>query len=165
MYEIFGKYRAPLEEFEVPEDLAARAAAETDTALLVIGRNSGGEECDRHLDEDYYLTGSERKLVATVCSHFDRVAVVLNVNGLIDLSWIREYSSIKSLLFLGIPGEEGAAALARILSGKGNPSGKMAVTVAEHYEDYPSSRHFSWDKENPDKILTYEDYCLSSEAN
>ena len=63
MYEIFGKYRAPLEEFEVPEDLAARAAEETDTALLVIGRNSGGEECDRHLDEDYYLTGSERKLV------------------------------------------------------------------------------------------------------
>ncbi len=165
MYEIFGKYRAPLEEFEVPEDLAARAAEETDTALLVIGRNSGGEECDRHLDEDYYLTGSERKLVATVCSHFDRVAVVLNVNGLIDLSWIREYSSIKSLLFLGIPGEKGAAALARILSGKGNPSGKMAVTVAEHYEDYPSSRHFSWDKENPDKILTYEDYGLSSEAN
>lgn len=165
MYEIFGKYRAPLEEFEVPESLIAQAAENTDTALIVIGRNSGGEECDRHLDEDYYLTGSETALINAVCGHFTKVAVVLNVNGLIDLSWVEKYSSIKSLLFHGIPGEEGAGALARILSGKVNPSGKMAVTIAECYEDYPSARNFSWDKEHPEKILTYEDYGLSAEEN
>ena len=62
--------------------------------------------------------------------------VVLNVNGLIDLSWVRKYASIKSLLFIGIPGEEGASALAGILTGEINPSGKLAVTIAEHYEDY-----------------------------
>ena len=56
MYEIFGKYRPPLEEYEVPGTLIYQAAEKTDTAVLVIGRNSGGEECDRHLTEDYYLT-------------------------------------------------------------------------------------------------------------
>ena len=72
---------------------------------------------------------------------------------------------IKSLIFLGIPGEEGAAALAEILTGQVNPSGKMAVTVAEHYEDYPSAKYFSWDKEHLDQIADYETYGLSTEEN
>ena len=165
MYEIFGKYRPPLEEYEVPGTLIYQAAEKTDTAVLVIGRNSGGEECDRHLTEDYYLTETEEKLVKEVCTHFANVAVILNVNGLIDLSWIGKYPGIKSLIFLGIPGEEGAAALAEILTGQVNPSGKMAVTVAEHYEDYPSAKYFSWDKEHLDQIADYETYGLSAEEN
>ena len=132
---------------------------------LCIGRNSGGEECDRHLTEDYYLTETEEKLVKEVCTHFANVAVILNVNGLIDLSWIGKYPGIKGLIFLGIPGEEGAAALAEILTGQVSPSGKMAVTVAEHYEDYPSAKYFSWDKEHLDQIADYETYGLSAEEN
>lgn len=165
MYEIFGKYRAPLDEYEVPVTLIDQAAEKTDTALIVIGRNSGGEECDRHLSEDYYLTNSEESLLKEVCSHFTNVVVVLNVNGLIDLSWVRKYANIKSLLFIGIPGEEGASALAGILTGETNPSGKLAVTIAEHYEDYPSADHFSWDKEHLENVLDYESYGLSSEEN
>ena len=165
MYEIFGKYRAPLKEYEVPEYLLQQAAEKTDTAVIVLGRNSGGEECDRHLTEDYYLTREEEKLVDIVCSQFTKVVVILNVNGLIDLAWLKKYDSIKSVLFLGIPGERGAVALGRILSGKVNPSGKMTVTIAEDYNDYPSSAHFSWDKEHPDQIMTYEDYGLSAEEN
>lgn len=165
MYEIFGKYRAPLDEYEVPGTLIDQAAEKTDTALIVIGRNSGGEECDRHLSEDYYLTNSEESLLKEVCSHFTNVVVALNVNGLIDLSWVRKYANIKSLLFIGIPGEEGASALAGILTGETNPSGKLAVTIAEHYEDYPSADHFSWDKEHLENVLDYESYGLSSEEN
>lgn len=165
MYEIFGKYRPPLEEYEVPGTLIYQAAEKTDTAVLVIGRNSGGEECDRHLTEDYYLTETEEKLAKEVCTHFANVAVILNVNGLIDLAWIGKYPEIKSLIFLGIPGEEGAAALAEILTGQVNPSGKMAVTIAEHYEDYPSVKHFSWDKEYLDQIADYETYGFSAEEN
>ena len=165
MYEIFGKYKAPFDEYDVPETLIFQAAEKTDTAIFVIGRNSGGEECDRHLPEDYYLTRSEESLLKDICTHFANVVIVLNVNGLIDLSWMKKYASIKSLLFIGIPGEEGASALAGILTGEINPSGKLAVTIAEHYEDYPSADHFSWDKEHLENILDYESYGLSSEEN
>lgn len=165
MYEIFGKYKAPLDEYDVPETLIFQAAEKTDTAIFVIGRNSGGEECDRHLPEDYYLTRSEESLLKDICTLFANVVIVLNVNGLIDLSWVKKYASIKSLLFIGIPGEEGASALAGILTGEINPSGKLAVTIAEHYEDYPSADHFSWDKEHLENILDYESYGLSSEEN
>lgn len=39
------------------------------------------------------------------------------------------------------------------------------MTIAEHYEDYPSADHFSWDKEHLENVLDYESYGLSSEEN
>ena len=39
------------------------------------------------------------------------------------------------------------------------------MTVAEHYEDYPSAKYFSWDKEHLDQIADYETYGLSAEKN
>ena len=165
MYEIFGKYRPPVAEYEIPAEVMEQAKAASDTAVLVIGRNSGGEECDRHLYADYELTESERRMVEQTCAAFDQVVVVLNVNGLIDLGWIRDYPAIKSVLFIGIPGEEGAAALADILTGRVCPSGKLAFTVAQRYEDYPSAKHFTWEKDDPAQILTYAGYGLSAEEN
>lgn len=165
MYEIFGKYRSPEKEYEIPEKLLDIAKQFTDTAVLVIGRNSGGEECDRHLEEDYYLTASEKILTEQVCTSFKKVVLILNINGLIDLAWTQKYECIKSILFLGVCGEHGPEALAEILTGAVNPSGKLPVTIAQKYEDYPSADHFSWDKEQPDQILTYESYGLNAEEN
>lgn len=163
MYEIFGQYRAPAQEYCLTEDQLNRASAYTDTAILVLGRNSGGEECDRHLYDDYYLTEPERKLVEDVCGRFPKVILVLNLIGLMDLSWLENRKQIRSVLFIGIPGEQGMAALANILTGKVNPSGKLAFTVAKRYEDYPSSDHFSWDKDGA--ILTYRSYGLDAGEN
>lgn len=164
-YEIFGKYHAPKAEPSIPEKLLADACAFTDTAVLVLGRCSGGEECDRHLEGDYYLTASEKVLAEQVCGSFARVILVLNINGLIDLAWAEDYPSIKSILFAGIPGQEGAAALAQLLTGEVNPSGKLAVTIAKNYEDYPAAVHFSWQKDDPDTLLTYESYGLDAAGN
>lgn len=165
MYEIFGKYHAPMGEYEISGEQIETACKYTDTAVLVLGRNSGGEECDRHLHGDYYLTDSEKVLVEQICGNFDKVVLILNTNGLIDLSWAEKYQSIKGILFAGILGEEGAAALADILMGNVNPSGKLAFTIARQYEDYPSVSHFSWDKEKEENLLTYESYGLSAEEN
>lgn len=165
MYEIFGKYHAPLEEYEVPEYLIRQASEKTDTAMIVIGRNSGGEECDRHLTDDYDLTKKEIRLLNLANQYFDNIVIALNINGLIDLSWTEKYEHIKGMIFLGIPGEEGASALAGILTGEINPSGKMAVTIAKNYKDYPSADHFSWNKDSLEEILTYKSYGLSEEEN
>ncbi len=165
MYEFFGKYTPPAAELPLAPALVAEAARQTDTALLVLGRSSGGEECDRHLEDDYYLTQAETALVEQVCSAFAHVAVVLNLNGLIDLSWVERYPALQSLVYLGVCGEMGPQALARILTGQVSPSGKLAVTIARDYQDYPAHRDFSWDKDHPETILTYGDYGLSPENN
>ncbi|MGI6254210.1 MAG: glycoside hydrolase family 3 N-terminal domain-containing protein [Acutalibacter sp.] len=160
MYELFGKYSPNPPEFPIPEELIRQAAGETSVALWILGRKSGGEECDRHLEDDYYLSAQEKALLDQLCRSFDQVAVVLNVNGLMDLSWVEEHPQIKSLLFLGIPGEEGPEALANLLTGKVSPSGKLSVTLAKDCRDYPAWEDFSWDKDHPDSIRTYQDYGL-----
>lgn len=102
MYEIFGTYHAPVPEYPIPECLLTNVRDRTNTAILVLGRNAGGEECDRRLEGDYYLTEEEKKLVSQVCENFPEVIVILNVNGLIDLEWTTKYASVKvfcSLVF------------------------------------------------------------------
>lgn len=164
IYEIFGKYRAPALEFPVPEELIA-AIPSSRTAFLILGRGSGGEECDRRVKEDYYLTESEKELLHKVASHFSQVVLVLNVNGFIDLSLAQSYPSVHAILFLGTAGEQGAAALADVITGRTTPSGKLPSTIAYSYEDYPSSNLFFTNKDEPDTILTYEDFGLSSADN
>lgn len=164
IYEIFGKYRAPAVEFPVPEELIA-AIPSSRTAFLILGRGSGGEECDRRVKEDYYLTESEKELLHKVASHFSQVVLVLNVNGFIDLSLAQSYPSVHAILFLGTAGEQGAAALADVVTGRTTPSGKLPSTIAYSYEDYPSSNLFFTNKDEPETILTYEDFGLSSADN
>lgn len=165
MYEIFGRYQPVWKEHIIPEKVMISARKYTDTAILVLGRNSGGEECDRHVEEDYYLTESEKDFIEQVTSSFSKVILILNINGLMDLSWISDCPEIKAVLFAGIPGEDGCGAIADILTVNVNPSGKLSVSVAENYHDYPSAEHFTWNKENPDGVLTYESYGLSAEEN
>lgn len=160
IYEIFGRYTPTPSELPLTSGQVSAAASYADTALFVLGRSAGGEECDRHLPDDYLLTESERALLEAICWAFDRVILVLNTNGLVDLSWTEDYPQIRSILFLGVPGAQGAAALANLLTGEANPSGKLAFTIARRYEDYPTAPHFTWDKDNPDAVLTYESYGL-----
>lgn len=165
IYEIFGQYRAPAEEYALTQEQLDAARAFSDTAILVLGRNSGGEECDRHLDEDYYLTVREKRLICEIADRFPKIALILNTNGVMDLSWTLDYQQIKSILYIGIPGEQGTSALADILTGKVNPSGKLAFTIAKQYDDYPSAKHFTWDKNNPKAILEYASYGLDAQQN
>lgn len=165
MYEVFGRYQPMWEEHEISEEMMKNAREYTDTAIFVLGRNSGGEECDRHIENDYYLTESEKNLMGRICQTFENVILILNINGVVDLKWIDTYSAIKAVLFLGIPGEEGCGALADILTGRINPSGKLGFTIAESLWDYPTANNFTWNKENPEDILTYENYGLSAAKN
>lgn len=165
IYEIFGRYHAQPQEISVPDDLIEQAAKETDTAIYTLGRETGGEECDRRLKDDYELSEIEKALVENISRKFARVILLLNVNGVCDLSFFAPKESIKAILWVGTPGGQGTTALSEVLSGEKTPSGKLAFTIASAYEDYPSARHFSFDKDNSDMILEYKDYGLNAEAN
>ncbi len=164
IYEVFGRYTCPAPEFALSKELVEGVDHGT-TALCILGRGSGGEECDRRVEEDYYLTKSEREMVELVARHFTKVVLILNVNGFIDLSWRKEYPSIQAVLYMGTAGEQGAAALAGLLVGRGTPSGKLPATMALSYEDYSSSPYFATNKDRPETIPVYRDYGLSAEEN
>ncbi|MBQ6175070.1 MAG: glycoside hydrolase family 3 C-terminal domain-containing protein [Clostridia bacterium] len=117
-------------------------ATGTDTVILVISRVSG-EGADRHpVKGDYYLSDIEEQQLTEICAAYEKVIVVLNVGGVIDLGFTDRYP-IAALVQLSQPGMEGGNALADVLSGKVNPSGRLTETWAMRYEDYPCAGTFS----------------------
>ena len=95
-----------------------------------------------YLDGDFYLTAGEKKLLAQVEEVYDKIVVVLNIGGVIDLSWIKRDDKIGAALYGGQGGMEGGTAMAQVLCGQVNPSGKLADTFAARLEDYPSTENF-----------------------
>lgn len=164
IYELFGRYNPAQAEPLPDSELWHTAAKATDTALVIIGRCTGGEECDRRVEDDYYLTPSEKELLDLACAHFAHVAVVFNVNGMVDMTCTQR-PEIQAAIFMGPTGEQAAGALADILTGKVSPSGKLSQTAALRYEDYPTAKHFSCTREDPDALLTYESYGLDKGQN
>ena len=165
-------------EPELPDELLRTAKSFADTAVISICRFSG-ESWDRQIasddggsfipdtekhfvelrnrifeDGDFYLTKGERALIEKVTGCFDKVAVVLNVGGVVDSTWFKKDERIDSVLLSWQAGMEGGAATADILCGDVNPSGKLTDTFAASLVDYPSTEHFH---DSPDYVDYTED--------
>lgn len=141
-------------EPELSDELCQGARNFADTAVIAICRFSG-EGWDRRSsydkedkndsifeDGDFYLSHAEKAMVQKVKQYFDRIIVVLNVGGMVDTDWFKEDEQISSVLMAWQDGMEGGNAMAELLCGIGNPSGKLSDTFAKRLEDYPSSYHF-----------------------
>ena len=66
-----------------------------------------------------------------------------DVGGIIDTSFLRNTPGIGAVLLMSQAGNISGDAVANVLSGRVNPSGKLTDTWAEKYEDYPYSEEFS----------------------
>ena len=140
--ELKSRYTADLEFVPSAGDIAA-AAGRNDAACLFISRNAGEGTDRKDIPGDFRLSEAEENLIeALAASPFKKIAVVVNSGGMIDLSWFGKYENFKSLLFIWQPGMEGGVAVARILCGDFNPSGRLVDTVALSCDDWPSTAEF-----------------------
>lgn len=130
-------------EMELSADLVRESAKNSSIALVVLGR-AAGEDRENKLEKgSYYLTDTEMKMLDAVTANFDRVAVIMNCGNIIDMSWTEKYGDkISAVVYAWQCGMESGNALANMLSGKTNPSGKLPCSIAVRYEDYPSSKNF-----------------------
>jgi len=129
-------------------------AATSDIAIICIGRNAG-EGNDRKITNDYELTALEKDMISKVSDAFHakhkKVIVVLNIAGVIDVMQWRD--KVDAILLSWQPGEEGGNAMADVISGITNPSGKLATTFPAAYSDVPSAKNFPG-KEFPEKATS-----------
>lgn len=147
-------YDRLFDEIALPADLIDQAAQNSDTAVIVIHRFAGEGRDRAESKGDFYLTDEEEALVSAVTSRFDQVVAVLNVGSVIDVSWIKDNDKIGAAIVAWPAGMEGCDALADILCGDVNPSGKLVDTFARRFADYPSSDSFF---ESEDFVNYYED--------
>ena len=135
--------QAPIPEMSISEDLVRKAADQSEIAIINIGRNAG-ENNDRKVEDDYLLTATELALINSVSSAFHaknkKVVVILNIGGVIDVMQWRE--AVDGILLAWQPGLEGGNAISDVISGKVNPSGKLACTFPTRYEDDITAKNF-----------------------
>ncbi|MFC8193750.1 glycoside hydrolase family 3 N-terminal domain-containing protein [Cellulomonas sp. NPDC057328] len=112
-------------------DEAVATASSADVAVLVMGDHAGlfgrgtvGEGCDR---DDLDLPGVQRALVEAVLATGTPVVLVLLTGRPYVLDWALERCAAVVQAFF--PGEEGGRALAGVLSGRVNPSGRLPVSL------------------------------------
>ena len=116
----------------------------TDTAIYVLMRQAG-EGNDRKLEKgDYYLSDIERENLQILAQAYAHTILVINVGGHIDMAFMDEIPGIDAAVLFVQGGEEGGNALADVLSGKSNFSGKLADTIPMRYEDIPFGGEFSY---------------------
>ena len=113
---------------------AVRAAAEADVAVVVVGSN-GQWESEGHDRPDLSLPGRQRELVEAVLEVNPRTVVVVNAGSPVEMPWA---SRAGAVLMTWYPGEEGADALADMLVGLAEPSGRLPVTFPASAEDGPA---------------------------
>ena len=125
-----------------------RQAKDNDVAVVVIGRIAG-EGADRTVKDDFELTSIERELLQNISMSYHKelkqVVVVLNIVGVIETaSWKH---MVDAIVLPWAPGQEGAHAVADILKGKVNPSGKLPMTFPINYMDILTSYTFPYNWE------------------
>lgn len=131
-----------IKEFPLHQDIVDMASS-ADYAVITIGRIAG-EFADRKTENDYYLSQTEQDLIRMVSTAFrakgKKVIAILNVGGVIEVASWRD--QVDAVLLAWLPGQEAGNAIADILSGKVNPSGKLPTSFLVRYEDDPTSEGF-----------------------
>ena len=150
----FGKILHMVTPFQHPTGIPVTeedvTASGCDTAIYVLARQAG-EGNDRYDQQgDYRLDDVERENLEFVSKNYQNFIVVVNAGGVIDVSFL-DSLHVSALVYYVQGGEEGGNALADVLSGKVNFSGKLATSWAYRFEDIPSNTTYSYlapDKHN-----------------
>ena len=139
----WGNWPRSHPEMPLTEEVVRQARAETEHAVVVIGRSSG-EDRENALEQgSYYLTDTEISMLRAVTAEFDNAVLVLNIGSIMDFSFLEEFlPRLGAVLIPWQGGMESGNAVADLLCGKAVPGGRLTDTIAKRYEDHPSAACF-----------------------
>ncbi len=95
-------------------------------------------------DRPFTLPRAQIETIRLAVAANPRTIVVVNAGGAVDVAPFA--SRIPALLWAWYPGQEGGRALADVIFGDADPSGRLPVTLANRYSDYPSAAYYNLDE-------------------
>ncbi len=143
----WGHWPMCYDEAPVTDALVTQAAANSDKAVIILGRAAGEDRENTLTPGSFYLTEAETSLLEAVSTRFPRFGVVLNIGGVMDFSWVETFHPA-AVMIVWQGGMETGSAFADLVSGKVSPSGCLPDTIARRYADYPSAGDFGDKRRN-----------------
>ena len=117
---------------------AMTAAQNAETAIVFAGLPARYES--EGFDRDHLkMSEGHVRMIESVAQANPNTVVVLLCGGAVECPWA---DKVKAILYMGLPGEAGGEAIANLLYGRANPSGKLAESWPYAYEDVPSAEVF-----------------------
>ena len=117
---------------------ALDAARQADLILFIGGFNKNHkQDCENGDRESYDLPFGQTDLISDLAKIQPNLVVVTFGGNPYAMPWLPK---VKALLHCWYLGSESGTALANVLTGKVNPSGKLPVTFAKRIEDYPYAK-------------------------
>ncbi|MBQ7244581.1 MAG: glycoside hydrolase family 3 C-terminal domain-containing protein [Bacilli bacterium] len=101
-----------------------------------------GEDVVKTYHHALMLTKSEHELINHVKANFKKICVVINSSNAMELGELKDDPAINAMIWMGAPGETGAAALGRIISGEVNPSGRLVDEFPRDFTADPTWVNF-----------------------
>ncbi|WZZ91558.1 hypothetical protein YC2023_120137 [Brassica napus] len=126
---------------EADIDSATSLAASADAVVLVMGTDLSIERED-HDRVDLFLPGKQQQLVTEVAKVAKGpVVLVIMSGGGLDVTFAKNDPKITSIMWVGFPGQAGGLAIADVIFGRHNPSGKLPMTwyPQSYVENLPMS--------------------------
>lgn len=120
----------------IADAVAAARAADTAVVFCGLGDAEESEGFDR---STWLLSASQTELVARVVAANPRTAVVLSNGGVVDIAGVDAAPAILEGWLLG---QAGGGAIADLLYGVTDPSGRLAETIPMRIEDSPAYLDF-----------------------
>ena len=118
---------------------AVNAAAKADAAIIVVGR-SPKLESESFDIKSLDLPAGQDDLIEAVAKVNKNTVVVINAGGPVVMTgWIAQ---VPSVLDMWYGGQEGGNAIADVLFGEANPSGKLPVSFVKEWKDSPAYGHY-----------------------
>jgi len=143
----FGWVRRDVDE---DRDAALRAAREADAVVFCAGHSPETE--GEGFDREFGLPEGQEDLLLSVAECNPRTVVVITAGGNVDMrSWI---DRTPALLYAWYPGQEGGSAVAEIIAGIVNPSGRLPASFERSLEDRSSNRSYHDDDGDKRVCLT-----------
>ena len=112
----------------------AETNASADAVVYCAGFDQTSES--ENSDRTFALPAGQADEIASVASLNPNVAVVVNAGGGVDFTPFAD--RVRAVLLAWYPGQEGGRALADILTGRTNPSGRLPITIERRAEDNPT---------------------------
>ncbi len=131
-----------VKEPAIESSMIKSASEFADTAIVTLSRFSAEGVDRRPIPSDYYLSDIEKNLLNEVTKCFKKVIVVINSGGVLDCEFLAENAGVNAILMSWQGGLEGGSAIADIIFGDVNPSGKLVDTIAKSYDAYPETEQF-----------------------
>ncbi|MCR5717311.1 MAG: glycoside hydrolase family 3 C-terminal domain-containing protein [Lachnospiraceae bacterium] len=121
---------------------------DADIAVYLLTRDSGEGRDRKPVAGDYELSENEKANLLKLSERYRELVIALNVGGVIDTKFFRTLKKPYALLLLSQAGNNMGTVFADVLYGKSIPSGRLAMTWAENYTDYPA--HATFGSQNGD---------------